>query len=96
VTSVFYIPPHSLSAVLTDLSDVLGPRRRCCVARELTKMYETFERGTLGNMVERYAEVDPQGEVTLCVEGPSDEDLRAFAESKVCRHRMRLNVSPDF
>ena len=37
-TLVFYVPPHSLAAVLADAAEVLGSDRSCVVARELTKV----------------------------------------------------------
>ncbi len=43
-TLVVYVPPHGLGAVLTDLAEVLGPQRRCCVAREMTKLHEEHFR----------------------------------------------------
>jgi 16S rRNA (cytidine1402-2'-O)-methyltransferase len=43
-TLVFYVPPHGLLAVLADAAAVLGGGRRCCVARELTKLHEEFSR----------------------------------------------------
>lgn len=43
-TLVFYAPPHGLAAVLADAVAVLGGGRRCCVARELTKLHEEFAR----------------------------------------------------
>ncbi len=43
-TLVFYVPPHGLRAVLTDMVQVFGPGRRVCVARELTKIHEELFR----------------------------------------------------
>jgi len=37
-TLVFYVPPHDLLDVLQDAVQVLGAKRRCVVARELTKV----------------------------------------------------------
>lgn len=44
VTLVLYVPPHDLLHVLGDLVEGLGPGRSACVARELTKLHETFHR----------------------------------------------------
>jgi hypothetical protein len=44
VTLVLYVPPHDLLHVLGDLVEGLGPGRGACVARELTKLHETFHR----------------------------------------------------
>lgn len=46
-TLVFYVPPHGLSAILSDMADVLGGQRQAVVARELTKLHEEFYRRVL-------------------------------------------------
>lgn len=84
-TLVFYVPPHGLRAVLADLVAVLGGARRCCVARELTKLHEAFYRGTLADIAATFELEAPRGEVTLCVAAPSEEDRRARAREKVCK-----------
>ncbi|HEV3030515.1 MAG TPA: 16S rRNA (cytidine(1402)-2'-O)-methyltransferase, partial [Polyangia bacterium] len=77
-TLVFYESPMRTAATLADLAATLGPGRRACVARELTKEHEEFARDTLGALAARYADGRPLGEVTLVVEGASAE---AEAES---------------
>ena len=77
-TLVFYESPMRTAATLADLAATLGPGRRACVARELTKEHEEFVRDTLGALAARYADGRPLGEVTLVVEGASAE---AEAES---------------
>lgn len=66
---VFYVPPHKLLRVLIDMQDIMGSERQCCVARELTKKYETFERGSLEEVRSHIEENGVKGEVTLLVEG---------------------------
>jgi 16S rRNA (cytidine1402-2'-O)-methyltransferase len=68
-TLVFYESPLRTAATLADLAAVLGPDRRACVARELTKEHEELVRDTLGALAARYAVDRPLGEVTLVVEG---------------------------
>jgi 16S rRNA C1402 (ribose-2'-O) methylase RsmI len=41
------VAPHDLLDTLRDTAAVLGGNRRCCVARELTKLHEELWRGTL-------------------------------------------------
>ena len=50
-TVVVFEAPHRLEATLADLASALGPDRPVAVARELTKIYETVWRGTLGEAV---------------------------------------------
>jgi 16S rRNA (cytidine1402-2'-O)-methyltransferase len=71
-TLVFFESPRRLAEMLADLSVELGDRP-AAVARELTKMYETTVRGTLGELARRFAaEGPPRGEIVVVV-GPPDE-----------------------
>lgn len=73
---IFYVPPHKLHAILADMQDVLGGTRMCCVAREITKKYEQFSRGTIDSVVDRLGTDRVKGEITLFVEGSTDEDMK--------------------
>jgi 16S rRNA (cytidine1402-2'-O)-methyltransferase len=79
-TSVLYEGPARVSATLSDLSQ-RAPGRTACVARELTKQFEEFRRGTLEELAAYYKEVAPRGEVVLLVAGATpavlDEKLLA-------------------
>jgi 16S rRNA (cytidine1402-2'-O)-methyltransferase len=71
-TLVCYESPMRTAATLSDMAEVLGPQRRACVARELTKPHEEFVRDTLAALAARYAEARPLGEVTLVVAGADE------------------------
>ncbi|MGQ0384922.1 MAG: 16S rRNA (cytidine(1402)-2'-O)-methyltransferase [Gammaproteobacteria bacterium] len=78
-TLVLYEAPHRLAACLADLAAALGASRRACVARELTKLYERFYRGGLGELAER-ARTDPdlhRGESVIVVEGAAEQGVDA-------------------
>ncbi len=68
-TLIFYEAPDRVPKTLAALAECLGASRRACVARELTKLYEEYATGTLAELVSRYAEVPPRGEVTIVVSG---------------------------
>ncbi|MFM7363820.1 MAG: 16S rRNA (cytidine(1402)-2'-O)-methyltransferase [Cuspidothrix sp.] len=70
-TLVFYESPHRLRETLADLETVLGSDRSIVIARELTKLYEEFWRGTIGEAIADYQQREPQGEYTLLVAGTS-------------------------
>jgi 16S rRNA (cytidine1402-2'-O)-methyltransferase len=70
-TLVLYEAPHRLAECLADLAAACGPSRRACVARELTKRFESFYRGSLGELAGR-AKAEPdlaRGESVILVEG---------------------------
>lgn len=70
-TLVLYEAPHRIAECLADLAAACGPGRRACVARELTKKFETFYRGTLGELAARAgSDADmARGESVVIVEG---------------------------
>jgi len=70
-TLVMYESPHRIMATLDDLIDVLGEDKEVVVARELTKTFETFNRGTAGEIRElMQADSNQQrGEFVLMVRG---------------------------
>lgn len=55
-TVVFYESPHRLIKTLTQLRDHLKPEVKVSVAKELTKIYETFYRGTLEEVIKSLPE----------------------------------------
>ncbi|MGQ4646554.1 16S rRNA (cytidine(1402)-2'-O)-methyltransferase [Lyngbya aestuarii] len=83
-TLIFYESPHRLRQTLQDLADYLEPLRLIVVARELTKLYEEFWRGTIRDAIAYFSAREPKGEFTLVVSGaqleialPSEEVLKA-------------------
>ena len=68
VTLIFYEAPHRLKDTLDTLIKYLGDRK-AVTARELTKKFETFRRGTLRELREELNENDPRGEYVILVEG---------------------------
>jgi len=68
-TLILYEAPHRLLACLDDLLAVLGDRQ-IALARELTKIHEEFQRGSLSEVRGRYAAgTSPRGEYVIVVAG---------------------------
>lgn len=55
-TVVFYESPHRLVKTLTQLKDFVKPDAKVVVAKELTKIYETFYRGNLDEVLKSLPE----------------------------------------
>lgn len=70
-TLIFYEAPHKLKNTLADLLEVLGDRR-ISLCREMTKLHEEVQRGTIAEMAELYGEREPRGEYVLVVEGAKE------------------------
>ncbi len=78
-TLIFLESPHRIVNSLEDLLAVLGDRR-ICVAREMTKLYEEFWRGTVSGAVGYFQTKDPRGEFTLVIEGQKNEGSTRWTE----------------
>ena len=68
-TLIFYESPYRLQESLQDLATVWGGDRQIVLARELTKLYEEFWRGTIAEAIAHYSQREPQGEYTLVLAG---------------------------
>src|SRR5580700_3557788 len=71
-TSIYFESPYRLLKSLDALT-TLDPARRVCVARELTKHFEEFRRGTVSEVREHFATHAPRGEITLVIGGMERE-----------------------
>jgi 16S rRNA (cytidine1402-2'-O)-methyltransferase len=85
-TVVLYEAPHRVVRTIRDLTEVCGPDRPVAVARELTKLYETVVRGTLG----RIDLGTPRGEYVIVLGGVpavdvevDDDDIAAAVDSEL-------------
>lgn len=75
-TLIFFESPHRISASIKVASEVLGRERRAVVCRELTKTFEEFRRGTLGELADYYdGDRVVKGEIVLLVEPPSYDEI---------------------
>ena len=70
-TSVFFESPHRLTKTLTAAIPLFG-ERPICVARELTKTFEEFRRGTAAELLAHFTERPPKGEIVLLLSGTDE------------------------
>src|SRR6266478_5918641 len=76
-TSVYFESPYRLTKALKACIDVV-PDRQLCVARELTKKFEEFRRGTAAELLTHYEAHPPKGEIVLLI-SEVDRPLRSAA-----------------
>ncbi|MCQ2362995.1 MAG: 16S rRNA (cytidine(1402)-2'-O)-methyltransferase [Acidaminococcaceae bacterium] len=73
-TLIFYEAPHRVKEVVGDLAKHFA-KRRCCLARELTKVHEEFWRGTVAEALEHLeGQEQIRGEFVLLVAPPESVD----------------------
>jgi 16S rRNA (cytidine1402-2'-O)-methyltransferase len=67
-TLIFLESPYRILESLEDILSILGDRQ-ICVAREMTKMFEEYWRGSVSGAVEHFKSQPARGEFTLVVKG---------------------------
>jgi 16S rRNA (cytidine1402-2'-O)-methyltransferase len=68
-TLVFYESPYRLVKTLQQFREYFGEERQACVSRELTKIHEENQRGTLKELADFYQARTVKGEIVIIVEG---------------------------
>jgi 16S rRNA (cytidine1402-2'-O)-methyltransferase len=68
-TVIFFESPYRLTKTLAVCIDVMQDRQ-LCIARELTKKFEEFRRGTAGELLAHYEAHPPKGEIVLVISAP--------------------------
>lgn len=67
-TSIYFETPHRIARTLAVLAEI-DPDRPLCVARELTKKFETYHRGNARDLAEEFNRTPRKGEMTLVISG---------------------------
>ena len=73
---IFYESPHRLLKTLQQFADVFGADRQASVSRELTKLFEETQRGTLSELITYFGQKTIKGEIVVCVQGGKSEKER--------------------
>jgi 16S rRNA (cytidine1402-2'-O)-methyltransferase len=72
-TLIWHEAPHRLLETLADIQEAFGDRS-AAVARELTKRFETVERGKVSGLTILFNQEPARGEITLLIGPPETED----------------------
>ncbi len=70
-TSIYFESPYRLTKTLKTCGEIM-PDRQLCIARELTKKFEEFRRGTATELLAHYEAHPPKGEIVLVISGRGD------------------------
>lgn len=68
-TMIFYESPHRLVKALDQMAEQFGEERNACVAREISKMFEEFKRGSLKELSAYFTANGVKGEIVIIVGG---------------------------
>lgn len=71
MTTIFYESPHRIKETLQSILNVMG-NRNVALAREITKKFETFLRGSAEELLEALSGQEIKGECCILVEGASE------------------------
>ena len=68
-TFIVYESPFRLVKTLEQLAAVCGDERRASVSREISKIHEDTQRGTLAELISHFKNTPPKGEIVICIAG---------------------------
>ena len=77
VTSIFYESPKRILATLSDMHVIFGSSRKVCLAKELTKVFETVQTDSIPNLI-KYLTADEnnqKGEFVILISANDKTDL---------------------
>ena len=72
-TMIFYESPYRLVKTLQQFAEAFGSDRQASVSREISKMFEDTQRGTLYELVEHFTATPPKGEIVVVVAGADEK-----------------------
>lgn len=99
-TQIVYEAPQRLVELLRLITEV-DPERPITVARELTKLYEEFYRGSAKDAVSYFEQKGVKGEITLIIAGNttnniySDEDILELLKESLANGKSLSEASKE-
>lgn len=81
-TVIIYESPKRLGRTLRQLAGTFGEDRPAAVCREISKLHETINRRTLGELADEYTQNQTKGEIVIIIGGyPSKKSTASREES---------------
>jgi 16S rRNA (cytidine1402-2'-O)-methyltransferase len=93
-TTIVFEAANRVAATLEDLADAGGGERSAVVARELTKQFEEFKRGTIAELLAAYRDAEPRGEVVLVISGGDEREISAEELNTAARQLRAAGKEP--
>lgn len=93
-TVVMFEAANRVGATLDALAEAGAGERPAVVARELTKQFEEFKRGSVAELAGVYRDVDPKGEVVLVIAGAEKAPVSESDLSDAARKLRAAGNSP--
>jgi 16S rRNA (cytidine1402-2'-O)-methyltransferase len=93
-TVVLFEAANRVGATLDALAEAGAGERPAVVARELTKQFEEFRRGSVAELAAVYADADPKGEVVLVIAGAEKPRVTESALSDAAKKLRASGNSP--
>jgi len=93
-THLFYEAPRRLEATVEDITEIFGPGRYIVIAREITKIHESFIRGLSGDILQKLKQnTEIRGEITLLI-GKAEESQEAIPITSI-RDRIKQVMAAE-
>lgn len=70
-TVILYESPHRIKKLAVEISTFFGTDRKMVVAREISKLYEEFIRGTAQEILTELEQREIKGEIVVVIQGKS-------------------------
>ena len=74
-TAIIYEAPPRVAATLAEIAEAGAATRTAVVARELTKKFEEYARGTVAELAQKFSGTPARGEVVILISGAASEEL---------------------
>src|SRR5512141_1486068 len=92
-TAIIYESPLRVCDTLKELTEAGAGARNAVVARELTKKFEEFSRGTVAERAVKFEQVPARGEVVILIGGATEEKLDENAMRSAAREMLGSGMS---
>ncbi len=81
-TTIIYESPLRLLKTLEDLAEVCGLQREASVSREISKIHDNTERGTLSDLISHFSVNPPRGEIVIVLGGNTEGKIPKVHRNK--------------